>query len=85
MGSERAYLSRLTTLFAVSSLIDAADEEMATKDLLPIALKLSKDGVPNVRFNAARTLHKLITKVDKRYSSNVVLDTAKFVFASLTP
>ena len=45
------------------ALADVADEDISTKDLLPVTLKLAKDAVPNVRFNAARVLQKLIPKV----------------------
>ncbi len=51
----------------LQAMAEAADEDVATKDLLPIALKLTKDTVPNVRFNAARVIQKLIPKLDKGY------------------
>lgn len=67
MGAEKAYLARLTTLFVINSIVDAIDTATATKDVLPVVIKLAQDKVPNVRFNAARTIEKLIPRLEKRY------------------
>ncbi len=40
------------------------DTESASQ-ILPLVLKLSNDKIPNVRFNAARVLEKLGSKIDK--------------------
>lgn len=64
MGSEKVYLSRLTALFAIASIADLLDTPVATKDALPVVIKLAADPVPNVRFNAARTIQALIPKID---------------------
>lgn len=67
MGLEKAYLCRLTTLLAMTAIAPAADKELASKDFLPVVLKLAEDGVPNVRFNAAKCLEGLIPKLDQGY------------------
>lgn len=65
MGAEKAYLSRLTCVQAVRRLAPNVDTAAATQTLLPICMKLTKDGVPNVRFNSCRALEQLAPKVDK--------------------
>eukprot|EP00020_Sapocribrum_chincoteaguense_P000523 CAMPEP_0170741476 /NCGR_PEP_ID=MMETSP0437-20130122/6239_1 /TAXON_ID=0 /ORGANISM="Sexangularia sp." /LENGTH=581 /DNA_ID=CAMNT_0011080049 /DNA_START=38 /DNA_END=1783 /DNA_ORIENTATION=- len=52
------YLYRMTTLFAVSALAPKLGKEAHV--LLPIAVKLTSDTVPNVRFNAALALAAMI-------------------------
>ena len=100
MGTEKAYLARLTTLFAIAvrslrcvgartrgpglqspapctdacllvlpssqAIRDTLDAKVATNDILPVLLTLSKDPVPNVRFNAAKVMGMIATKVDGR-------------------
>eukprot|EP00051_Salpingoeca_urceolata_P032369 m.15421 g.15421 ORF g.15421 m.15421 type:complete len:584 (-) comp5015_c0_seq1:413-2164(-) len=63
--SDRPYLLRLTTLFAINSLVPYVDQDAACNSFLPLVLQLAQDHVPNIRFNAAKTLHQLISKVDK--------------------
>lgn len=65
LGNEKAYLSRLTALFVMAGLAEHLDVDSATQQALPVALKLAADTVPNVKFNAARTIQKLIPKLDK--------------------
>jgi len=65
MSEEKAYLSRLTTAQVVRHLGPVVKGEAATQMLLPICMKLVKDGVPNVRFNACRALAALVPNVDK--------------------
>jgi len=72
MGSEKAYLSRLTVAQVIRHLGPVAKGEAATQTLLPICMKLAKDGVPNVRFNACRALEALVPKVDKAILANEV-------------
>jgi serine/threonine-protein phosphatase 2A regulatory subunit A len=101
MGTEKAYLARLTTLFAIAvswrrvpsfftlptvllrssldhrhpshpaqlssqAICDTLDAKAATNDILPVLLTLSKDPVPNVRFNAAKVMGMIAKKVDGR-------------------
>jgi len=72
MGSEKAYLSRLTTLICIAEMATFVSTESATKTLLPIVSKLAKDVVPNVRFKAAQALEKLALKIDKKIVASEV-------------
>jgi serine/threonine-protein phosphatase 2A regulatory subunit A len=38
---------------------------MLERQLLPYLLRLSKDGVPNVRFNVAKALGRLLPKLER--------------------
>ncbi len=67
MGAEKTYLSRLTTLFVIMTVGPIVDGESNTKEFLPALIRLAKDPVPNVRFNAARAIQKLMPKLDKGY------------------
>eukprot|EP00049_Salpingoeca_infusionum_P017508 m.353227 g.353227 ORF g.353227 m.353227 type:complete len:595 (-) comp16714_c0_seq1:243-2027(-) len=62
--ADRGYLSRLTLLLSIRTVVASVSPDLLKKDLLPITLKLSKDNVPNVRFNAARALGLIAAKVD---------------------
>lgn len=64
MGSDAAYLKRLTTLFAINAIADQVDSEVICKDLGSVVAALAKDPVPNVRLNVARTIAKLTAKPD---------------------
>ena len=71
------YLYRMTTLFAISvlssslvfanakqALAPIVGAELLTSVMLPLVIKLSRDTVPNIRFNVAKTLHHLIPLLD---------------------
>lgn len=57
------YLSRLTALFLMQSCAETMDKDNVNKGALPIVLKLCKDPVANVRFNAARALELMAPKL----------------------
>jgi serine/threonine-protein phosphatase 2A regulatory subunit A len=46
-------------------LSEAVGSPMLERQLLPYLLRLSKDGVPNVRFNVAKALGRLVPKVER--------------------
>lgn len=48
------------------AICDTLDAKAATNDILPVLLTLSKDPVPNVRFNAAKVMGMIAKKVDGR-------------------
>lgn len=54
------YLYRMTSLFASIDLIDKIRDARIIYQLLPSILGLCKDPIPNVRFNAAKALKKVI-------------------------
>jgi serine/threonine-protein phosphatase 2A regulatory subunit A len=65
MRASTNYLARLTTLGCVSQLSEFLSEKATTEHLLPLATDLAEDPVPNVRFNVANTLQKIMSKLEK--------------------
>jgi serine/threonine-protein phosphatase 2A regulatory subunit A len=59
-----SYLYRMTTLYAVSSLADVVGPDSLKGTMLPMVLRLAADPVPNVRFNAAKTLRNIVPLLD---------------------
>ncbi len=47
----------------------SVDGEVCNKDLAGIGLKLTKDTIPNVRFNAVKALIAIMPKLDASYDS----------------
>jgi len=58
------YLYRTTPLFAITTLSSVFPPDVISVKLLPLALDLTNDGVPNIRFNACKTLQSLIPSLD---------------------
>lgn len=58
------YLHRLTTLKCISALSEILHADTVSETLLPMAIRMSEDPVPNVRFNVAETLGKIAAHVD---------------------
>ena len=65
MSGDSNYLHRMTTLFAVNLLVEACSGDVIKDTMLPVVLKLAKDPVPNVRFNVAKSLTKMSTKLEE--------------------
>ena len=59
------YLYRMTALFCVSVLSTAVDTQAMRENLLPLVLRVAGDPVPNIRFNVAKSLGELASRVDK--------------------
>jgi hypothetical protein len=64
-GPERTYIARLTSLMVIQQCAITMSKEALNKTLLPSVLKLCKDSVPNVRFNASKCLEAIAGRVDK--------------------
>merc|ERR1719198_2044886 len=54
------YLYRMTVLYSIVAMAPVVGSDPLNNSLLPIALGMTTDPVPNVRFNAAKTLHQLM-------------------------
>lgn len=54
----------MTALIAVQVLGTVVTPEVLNSQLMSIIIKLAEDPVPNIRFNAAKTLQKLIPRID---------------------
>ncbi len=50
------YLYRLTTLFAISKLVEFMPTESFQRVIVPAIIVMAQDKVPNVRMNVAKTL-----------------------------
>ncbi|KAL0483370.1 serine/threonine-protein phosphatase 2A regulatory subunit [Acrasis kona] len=66
MSNNSNYLYRMTTLFAISVLASVLNGELIAEKMLGVALNMSKDPVPNIRFNVAKTLQIIIPRVEPR-------------------
>lgn len=66
MSSDTNYLHRMTTLFAVNVLGEVCSNEVVKDTMLPVVLKLAKDPIPNVRFNVAKSMTKLSSKLEEK-------------------
>jgi len=64
LHSHPNYLHRMTVLNLISELTPLVGTKIATNALLPIVLRMSQDSVPNIRFNVAKTLQKMVPHLD---------------------
>lgn len=53
--------------FLGQALSEACGQEITTKHMLPVVLKMSTDQVANVRFNVAKSLQKIGPVLESRY------------------
>jgi len=58
------YLYRMTVLYAIVAIAPAVGPELLSGTLLPVAILLAADPVPNVRFQVAKTLRQLLPMLE---------------------
>jgi len=58
------YLYRMTTLYAIIVLAPVVGKNVNMSSMLPLALRMVDDSVPNIRFNVAKALQALIPLVE---------------------
>merc|ERR1719223_2503125 len=63
-ASHASFLRRMTALITVQVLGTVVTPEILNLQLVALITKLAQDPVPNIRFNAAKTLQKLIPRID---------------------
>ena len=68
MRLEQNYLYRLTTLFGIVELSEVLNMQIVKKSFIPVLQQTSKDKIPNIRMNVAKTIHKIRKKL---YSAQV--------------
>lgn len=68
MRLEQNYLYRLTTLFGIAELSEVLNMQIVKKSFIPVLQQTSKDKIPNIRMNVAKTIHKIRKKL---YSAQV--------------
>lgn len=56
-------------VFCSQALSEACGQDITTKQMLPVVLKMSNDQVANVRFNVAKSLQKIGPVLDSKYVS----------------
>jgi len=57
LKDEQNYLHRLTPLFAMAELSKVLAADCIKKNFIPVLQQMSKDKVPNIRLNVAKTIH----------------------------
>ncbi|KAF4696506.1 hypothetical protein FOZ60_000194 [Perkinsus olseni] len=60
------YLYRMTALMGVVSMANVLDEKACAEYLMPLPRSLVQDSVANVRFNVAKTLKSISSRVSRR-------------------
>ena len=56
LRNETNYLHRLTTLNGIADLSSVVTPELIKKSFCPILVQMSKDKIPNIRLNVAKTI-----------------------------
>ena len=64
LSGETSYLRRLTSIFAVNDLISILNLKQISSIVLPILEQSSKDEVPNVRFNVAKSFRLINERME---------------------
>ena len=65
LSSDKSFLARLTSLFALTILVRFCDIETIKVTLLPAVVRLKHDKVPNIRINVVKTLLHVAKKLDR--------------------
>ncbi|KAK0674289.1 armadillo-type protein [Cercophora samala] len=60
MGKHSNYLYRMTTCFAISTLASVVTLDVVAASILPMLDELTRDPIPNIRFNVAKTYSVII-------------------------
>lgn len=55
------------------ALSEACGQDITTKQMLPVVLKMSNDQVANVRFNVAKSLQKIGPVLEKKYVISICI------------
>eukprot|EP00913_Durusdinium_trenchii_P002727 g2523.t1 len=63
LAEHKNYLYRITAILSMRALAEVSGRDFIDKHLVPMVVKLTSDPVPNVRFNAAKTI-LVINQVD---------------------
>merc|ERR1719479_855775 len=72
MSKNPNYLHRMTCLFCINVLAEACGPDITEKLLIPTALSMVTDQVPNVRFNVCKTLKRVGPKLPSSFMDSEV-------------
>merc|ERR1712232_1206432 len=64
-GLSRSYANRVTTLHVLPQMAIVMTNDQIVQFILPLFIKALKDCVPNVRFQACRTIQKMMMESEK--------------------
>jgi len=81
--SNSNYLQRMTALLTARLLADALPIDMLCSMLLPLTLELATDTVPNIRFNAAKTLIAMVPLLNSGGQASLVQARVRPVLVQL--
>ncbi|KAH6589739.1 hypothetical protein BASA50_009832 [Batrachochytrium salamandrivorans] len=84
MAQHSNYLYRMTTVFAITTIAQAASTEVITDYIVPTATTLSADPIPNIRFNVAKAFGALIPIAKKSESHALLTDQIKPALVKLS-
>merc|ERR1712002_577721 len=85
LAEDSSYLRRMTTIFSLNELSSVLPTDVIIKLVLPTLTKLSKDKVPNVRFNVCKCMEKVGLQVDGSTVQNDVKPMLKKLQADTDP
>lgn len=57
------FAQRIQTLFLIQRVVGKVDDRFLNEKLIPLALRLSEDPVPNIRFNFAKLIESIFSKL----------------------
>ncbi len=64
MNTDTSHSSRMTSLLACQTIAPAVAKSVVENDLLPTALALAGDPLPNIRFNVAKVLKGMTARLE---------------------
>lgn len=62
-----AFITSGRSYYVSQALSEVCGQDITTKHMLPVVLKMSNDQVANVRFNVAKSLQKIGPILDGKY------------------
>lgn len=68
LKAEKNYLYRLTVLFGMAELSQVLTPDVVKKLFVPVLQTMSKDPIPNIRLNVAKTILKMRNKYKSQSS-----------------
>ncbi|EPS27812.1 Protein phosphatase PP2A regulatory subunit A [Penicillium oxalicum] len=77
MGQHPNYLYRMTTCFAISTLVPVVTLDIIESSILPILDRLVADEIPNIRFNVAKSYAVLIDALRRLPENKTLVEVEK--------
>lgn len=74
MSSHPNHLYRMTTIFAITTIAPSTNPGVVKDLILPAVISLASDPIPNIRFNAAKSLQSLIPVLKQSDETKTLVD-----------